>query len=73
MFPITLRRPVPASWGIVYKDGSEWRPVEYSGAWGVEKDKYNAVIFKPVTTTAVRLEVNFQKPFSAGVERWKVK
>src|SRR5262249_6184273 len=58
---------VPGSWRIVYKDGSDWKPVDYSGTWGVEKDKYNSVIFKPVTTTALRLEVNFQKSFSAGV------
>ena len=52
---------------------NKFSAVEVEGEYGVEKDKYNAVIFKPVTTTAVRLEVNFQKPFSAGVERWSVK
>jgi len=64
---------VPGSWRILYKDGSEWKPVENSGAWGVEKDKYNVVTVKPVATTALRLEVDFQKSFSAGVQRWKVK
>ena len=64
---------VPASWSILYKDGADWKPVENSGAWPVEKDRYNRVSFKPVTTSALRLEVNFQPNFSAGVQRWKVK
>jgi DUF1680 family protein len=64
---------VPASWRILYKDGAGWKPVENAGAWGVEKDRYNRVSFKPVTTSALRLEVNFQPDYSAGVQRWKVK
>jgi DUF1680 family protein len=64
---------VPASWRILYKSGAEWKPVEAEGALGVEKDKFNPVAFKSVTTSALRLEVNFQKGFSAGVQRWRVK
>jgi hypothetical protein len=63
---------VPASWRILYKDGNEWRPVESAGPWGVEKDKYNTVAFKPVTTSGLRLEVTMQPAWSAGVEKWKV-
>ena len=64
---------VPASWRILYRDGSDWKPVEHAGAWPVEKDKFNPVTFKPVTTTALRLEVNFQPSYSAGVQRWRLK
>jgi hypothetical protein len=39
----------------------------------VERDKFNQVSFKAVTTTALRLEVNFQATFSAGVQRWRVR
>ena len=63
---------VPASWRILYKDGADWKPVE-NAAWPVEKDRYNKVTFKPVTTSALRLEVTFQPTFSAGVQRWRVK
>ena len=63
---------VPASWRILYKDGPAWKPVE-SAAWPVEKDRYNKVAFKPVSTAGLRLEVNFQPEFSAGVQRWRVK
>jgi DUF1680 family protein len=64
---------VPSSWRLLYKEGDQWKPVQNSGAWGVEKDKYNEVTFQPVTTTALRLETDFQKGFAAGVERWKIK
>jgi uncharacterized protein len=63
---------VPASWRLLYKDGNEWRPVEATGAFGVEKDGYNTVAFKPVTTTGLRLEVALQPKWSAGVQEWKV-
>lgn len=48
---------LPASWRIVYKEGDQWKPVATHQAYGVEKDKFNRVTFDPVTTTAVRLEV----------------
>jgi DUF1680 family protein len=64
---------VPASWRLLYKDGDEWKPVETAGPYAVEKDKYNKVTFKPVTTTGLRVEVTMQPSVSAGIERWRVK
>jgi DUF1680 family protein len=64
---------VPASWRILYKDGEAWVPVKAAGAYGVAKDAYNAVKFAPLRTTALRLEVQFQEKWSAGVHEWKVK
>jgi hypothetical protein len=48
---------LPASWRLVYRDGAEWKPVIARGAYGVDKDRFNRVEFEPVTTTAVRIEV----------------
>jgi len=48
---------LPASWRVMYKDGETWRPVTARGAYDVEKDRFNHVEFAPVTTTAVRIEV----------------
>lgn len=64
---------VPKSWRILYKDGNEWKPVASQEAYGVEKDKYNKVKFKPVKTTALRLEVELQPNFSTGIHEWRVK
>ena len=51
---------LPASWRLLYKDGSAWKPVENNEPYTVEKDKFNQVTFKPVKTTAVRIEVEPQ-------------
>jgi hypothetical protein len=64
---------VPASWTLLHKDGNDWKPVETSDAFGVARNAWNALTFKPVTTTALRLEVVMQPTFSAGVQEWKVK
>jgi hypothetical protein len=64
---------VPASWRILYKDGTEWKPVENAGGYAVAKDQYNRVTFKPVTTTGLRLEMTGQQNFSIGIQEWKVK
>ncbi len=47
----------PKSWRLVYKDGSEWKPVTTSGEYGVAKDTFNKVPFQPVTTSALRIEI----------------
>ena len=41
---------VPQSWRVLYKDGDEWKPVENTGPYGAEKDRYNKNAFRPVTT-----------------------
>jgi hypothetical protein len=64
---------LPASWRVLYKDGGEWKPVEAVGPYEVEKDRYNKVLFKPVATSALRLEVTLQPQWSAGVQEWKLK
>jgi uncharacterized protein len=48
---------VPTSWRILYKDGGAWKPVANVEPYVVAKDKFNAVSFAPVTTVAMRLEV----------------
>ena len=53
--------------------GDQWKPIENASAYTSEKDKYNTVTFKPVTTTALRLEVTMQPNWSAGLEEWEIK
>ncbi|OGD28739.1 MAG: six-hairpin glycosidase [Candidatus Aminicenantes bacterium RBG_19FT_COMBO_65_30] len=64
---------VPVSWRILYKVGEDWRPVKAAGEYAVTKDAWNTIKFAPVRTTALRLEVQMQKEWSAGVHEWKVK
>jgi hypothetical protein len=51
---------MPAAWRILYKDGETWKPVAARTAYGVAKDRFNAVQFEPVTTSALRLEIEPQ-------------
>jgi DUF1680 family protein len=64
---------VPKSWRLLYRDGNDWKPVEASAEYGTAKDAYNTLRFKPVTTTALRLELVMQPNVSAGIQEWKVK
>lgn len=64
---------VPASWRVLYKDGTAWKPVPTRDAYGVVRDRFNRVTFPAVKTTAVRLEVTLQPEFSAGIQEWTVK
>jgi hypothetical protein len=64
---------VPAAWRLLYKDGSDWKPVAALDPYGVEKDRYNRVGFQPVATSGLRLEITMQPKWSAGIQKWKVK
>ena len=64
---------IPVSWALFYKDGESWKPVADSSAFGVEKDRYNTVVFRPVRTTGLRLEVRLPADFSSGIVEWKAR
>jgi DUF1680 family protein len=64
---------VPAGWRLLYKDGAEWKPVEGASPYGVARDGWNKVTFKPVTTSGLRIELTMQPDMSAGIQEWRVK
>jgi hypothetical protein len=64
---------IPKSWRLLYKDGDAWKPVEGASEYGVKLNEFNRVTFSPVTTTALRMEVQLPEKFSSGVSRWRVK
>ncbi len=51
---------------------SEWKPVVTGGSYIIEKDRFCTLVFKPVRTMALRLEVPLVSDFSAGMYEWKV-
>ena len=57
---------------LLWQDGDEWKPVEADESYGVDKDKLNRVTFQPVTTTALRLEVQLQDNASGGILEWRL-
>lgn len=64
---------VPDSWQLLYKKEDAWLPVENRVDYGVKKDSYNEVNFKPVTTTGLRLILQLPKDNSSGILEWSVK
>jgi DUF1680 family protein len=66
---------VPAEWRLVYKDGDAWKPVTLTAgsAYGLERDRFNAVTFEPVTVRELRIEVKLRDGFSGGVLKWTVR
>lgn len=64
---------IPQSWKIFYKLGDEWKPVYTEDVYGVEKDRFNKVVFETVKTTALRLEIQSQPDFAGGIHEWIVR
>jgi len=64
---------VPESWRIVYRtaDG-KWTPVTGASAYGTEMDQFNRVTFDAIETTAIRVEVQLQAQWSAGIMEWNL-
>ena len=63
---------LPASWRLLYRDGYQWKPVEGAQDYPVARDKWCEVRFPPVQVTALRLEVQMQPNWAAGIHEWKV-
>jgi uncharacterized protein len=63
---------LPKSWRLLYLQGDHWAPVENPSGFGIEPDKFNEVTFTPVTTSALRIEVQLKPDVSAGICQWQV-
>ena len=64
---------IPPSYKIYYKKGTEWVPVTTVGTAEIAKDKFNVQKFEPVTTTALKMEVQLPEKHSTGIHEWMVK
>ena len=60
---------VPASWRVLVRRGDSWQALELLDGerYGVGRDAWQRVRFKPVRTDHVRVEVQLQDGMSAGV------
>lgn len=65
---------VPKAWRMFYKDaGGKWQPVSGADKYPSVKGSACTVNFDPVTTTAVKMEIDLPEDNSAGVFEWSVK
>ena len=58
---------VPASFEIQVETGTGWQAVQHPTPRGVERDRFNRVTFDPITAHSVRLSIELQPDFSAGI------
>ncbi|MGC8830249.1 MAG: beta-L-arabinofuranosidase domain-containing protein [Verrucomicrobiia bacterium] len=63
---------VPQSWQLYYRDNGEWKSVETTEKFTVEKDRWNTVRFKPIEATSLRIQVQLQQNFSGGILECKL-
>jgi len=61
---------IPASYQVLYLKDGKWLPVENTNSYAVEKDKFNTLSFKPVKTSALRLELQLPKENASGIHEW---
>jgi DUF1680 family protein len=66
---------LPKSWQIRYQDSKDnkWNRVYTEGKYGIEKDKYNKVIFETIRTKSLKLEIQSQPDFAGGIHEIKIK
>lgn len=65
---------VPVWWKLHYRDADgQWKPVEGADRYPTVKGNMNTVNFNPVTTGALRLEVQLPGENSSGIYEWEVK
>lgn len=63
---------LPESWKFYYKSDEEWVEVNAETPYPIIEDQLNKLVFEPVTTSALKLEVQLSKEYSAGVHEWIV-
>jgi len=65
---------IPAEWRLEYLSGGSWKPVVPEGAgYTITKDGWDTLKFRPVKTSALRLNVKLPERHSSGVHEWVVK
>jgi hypothetical protein len=64
---------LPTAWRVSYRDeDGRWKPVENPSDYAIRKAAPVNVTFKPVATTALRLDVELPGQFSSGLYEWEV-
>lgn len=60
----------PKSWKLFYDKGGEWVEVDAKNEYGVQLDIINTTDFEPVTTSAVKVEIDLPEDCSSGIHEW---
>lgn len=60
----------PKTWRLYYKKEGKWLEVNHKNEYGVQLDYINILDFEPVTTTAVKMEIDLPEDCSSGIHEW---
>ena len=63
---------LPQTYRLKYWDGKEFKPVSDSKGYGLLNDQFNTTIFKEITTTRLRLEIDSVQRFILPILEWNV-
>ena len=63
---------LPSASRLLRWDGEQWLPVSGAAKVGVERDRFNVVVFDKVTTSRMRLEMDSDGEHSTGILEWRV-
>ncbi len=61
---------LPESWKLYYKSGNKWVEVKGETPYPIIEDDWNKMVFEPVTTSALKLEIQISDEYSAGLHEW---
>ena len=64
---------IPVSYEVYYQKDGKWLPVKNITPYAVDKNQHNILIFKPVRTAALKLEVQMPVDNATGIHEWIVK
>ncbi|MCC7476605.1 MAG: glycoside hydrolase family 127 protein [Pirellulales bacterium] len=60
----------PKSWKLLYRNGNAWTPLPIASSSNNDSNDVTIITFAPVTTNALRLELELRDNFSAGIREW---
>ena len=64
---------LPTAWRILFRDDAgQWQPVTGASEFTIRNKEPVKLTFDPVTTKALKLELDLQPGFSAGLYEWGV-
>lgn len=64
---------IPVAYKLYYKKDDVWVEVKNFSPYITTKDKYDIIKFEPVTTTAMKLEIQLPVDNATGIHEWIIK
>lgn len=65
--------PFPSARRVLYDKDGRWQPVEPRGPYENARHAFNRVSFAPVTTGALRLELDLPPEVGGGIIEWRIR